>query len=677
VSEHTNDSTDSVCLTRDIRETLLYHEAEAIYSALRRPGTGQISDAAEVHASPDGRHGVFSGTLCDELAGSPPTRICQVDLASGDTRVLTFGPNVDRSPRYSPDGRRIAFLSDRVERGNFQLFLLDPLTGQAQTTPRLEGWIEYLHWAPDGTRVLLGVAGHGADVSGAQGAVSSQKQSHAAPSWMPSVETGDESFRWRHAWVYELATNSVRRVSTAGINIWEAVWCGNTAIAAVVSPGPGEGRWYSACLQRVELTSGEALTLYTPRDQLGWPAASPDGKQVAVVEAVCSDRGLVAGDLLVIDVRSARVHRVNTDGVDVTFTEWRSEHSLLVAGHSGFETVVGIFDVATDRFDRTWSSRDLTAAGRYVSVSGTSEFGDCIFVAEGFCRAPEIGAVSRGSYRAVRSFDLGYAEFASHIHAVECLSWKASDGLEIQGWLLLPKGLAPYPLVLNVHGGPVWLFKPTYLGRSNVASLMLLKRGYAIFLPNPRGSSGRGQTFARKIFGDMGGAETTDHLSGIDHVVALGLADPKRLCVTGGSHGGFMASWIIGQDTRFVAAVPLAPITNWVSEHLVSNIPDFCAVALADRYDNIAGEYFKRSPVMHAHKVRTPTLNLCGALDRCTPPSEAVQFHNALLQNGVKSILVMYPEEGHGIRKFPAAIDHTARTVSWFEEHVNRWDRHG
>jgi dipeptidyl aminopeptidase/acylaminoacyl peptidase len=201
---------------------------------------------------------------------------------------------------------------------------------------------------------------------------------------------------------------------------------------------------------------------------------------------------------------------------------------------------------------------------------------------------------------------------------------------------------------------------------------MLLKRGYAILQPNPRGSSGRGQDFARKIFGDIGGAEATDHLSGIDNLVAQGLADPKRLCVTGGSHGGFMTSWLIGQDSRFVAAVALAPVTNWVSEQLASNIPDFCTISLADRYDNEGGEYFKRSPIMHAHKVRTPTLNICGALDRCTPPSEAVQFHNALLQNGVKSVLVMYPEEGHGVRQFPAMIDYAARMVGWFEDHLQR-----
>jgi dipeptidyl aminopeptidase/acylaminoacyl peptidase len=114
----------------------------------------------------------------------------------------------------------------------------------------------------------------------------------------------------------------------------------------------------------------------------------------------------------------------------------------------------------------------------------------------------------------------------------------------------------------------------------------------------------------------------------------------------------------------------LAPYTNQVTEHLVSNIPHFVSLFLADRYDNPEGLYFQRSPVMHASKATTPMLSVCGALDRCTPPEEARQFHNALLENGVVSQLVTYPEEGHGIRNMPAMIDFAGRMVDWFERHM-------
>jgi len=659
-------------MRNDIRETALYREAEAFYRNAQQPGSGQISDAAEIRVCPDGRYAAFSGTLVDKLEGTPPTRICKVDLASGDTRVLTFGPNTDRLPKYSPDGGHVAFLSDRAKKDDFQLYLLDPSSGAVQTTPRVEGWIEYLHWSPDGKRILLAAAGHGADISSGQGAVTSKQATADMPSWMPDVETGDESFRWRRAWVYELAANTMRRVHAPQLNIWEAVWYGNDAIAAVVSPGPGEGLWYTARLHRIDIHTGESREIYKPADQLGWPAASPSGQHLAVVEAICSDRWIVAGDLKLIDAESGMVQCIDTRGVDITYTEWRSDRHLLAAGHRGFETVVGLYDLARGSFTEEWVSRDVTSGGRYVTVSGFNESGDCALVGESFARAPEIALVRGGKYRTVRSFDVGSAEMAKAIAGAEAVTWKASDGLEIQGWLLKPTGKAPFPLIVNVHGGPIWHWRPMWLGRYAAVLLMLLKRGFAVLFPNPRGSAGRGQAFARRVFGDMGGAETTDHLSGIDHLVAQGVVDAQRLGIMGGSHGGFMTSWIIGQDSRFAAAVVVAPVTNWVSEHLISNLPYFCSIALGDRYTNADGMYFERSPIMHAQKVKTPTLNICGALDRSTPPSEAMQFHNALLENGVKSVLVMYPEEGHGVRKFPAIIDYTARAVGWFDEHISR-----
>lgn len=658
-----------VAMKSDLRQTALYREAEALCSELRKPGTGQICDAVEVHVSPSCEHVVFAGTIMERLEGAPPTRICLTNLATGDTRVLTFGPNTDRFPKYSPAGQQVAFLSDRHQAGDFQLYLLDPRSGTALPTKRVDGWVEYLHWSPDGKQILLGVAGYGADVSGRQGAVSSNRAAVDAPSWMPAVDTGDESHRWRRAWVYELARDQVRQVSPAEANIWEAVWCGNEAIAVVVSLGPGEGLWYSARLSIIEIEGSNSRELYTPKHQLGWPAASPSGEHLAIVEAFCSDRWSVAGELRLIDTASGWGRVINTLGVDITYAEWRSNSKLLLAGHRGFETVVGLYELASDLFTQVWASEDISTSD-YIRVSGMKSAGDCVLIGESFLRAPELAVIQEGRYRPVRSFDLGYGEVVKVMQAIERVTWQAGDGLQIQGWLLRPQGNGPHPLVMHVHGGPVTHWRPAWLGRKGIFSLMLLKQGYAMFLPNPRGSNGRGQDYAYRVRGDLGGADAQDLLSGLDVLVEQGVADPKRLGVMGVSYGGFMTSWLITQDARFAAAVPVAPHTNQVTEHLLSNIPHFVDLFLADKYSNPSGKYFERSPIMHAQKVKTPTLNICGALDRCTPPEEAMQFHSAQLENGVESVLIIYPEEGHGIRKFPAAIDYAARLVAWFEKHM-------
>jgi dipeptidyl aminopeptidase/acylaminoacyl peptidase len=166
------------------------------------------------------------------------------------------------------------------------------------------------------------------------------------------------------------------------------------------------------------------------------------------------------------------------------------------------------------------------------------------------------------------------------------------------------------------------------------------------------------------------GNDTQDHLAGIDTLVERRIADPARVGVTGGSYGGFMACWLVTQTERFAAAAAQAPVTDWYSQHHTSNIPYFDRIFLADDPYASGGRYFSRSPVMVAGQVKTPVLLTAGALDRCTPPTQAVEFYRALQEHGIESELAIYPEEGHGVRSFPAAIDHCVRVVSWFERHM-------
>jgi dipeptidyl aminopeptidase/acylaminoacyl peptidase len=654
---------------QDIRDTPLYQEAETLYRRLNQPGSGLLSDATDVCVSPDGSHVLLTGSFPpDILEGTPSTRICLVEIASGDTRVLTFGPNTDRLPRYSPDGRCVAFLSDRSGAGDFQLYLLDLKSGAVRGAPRVDGWVEYFQWAPDGTQIVLGVAGHGADVAGSQGAITTKSRAATTQPWMPVVQTGEENFRWRRAWIYDPAEGRARPVGDASINTWEAVWCGNDALVVVASPQPDEAQWYSAHLSKVDIRTSQSREIYVPKYQLGCPTACPSGAYISVIEALCSDRGLVAGTPVVIHSTSGRAERVDTHGVDITYAEWRTDRHLLVAGHRGFETVLGLFDTASGAYEDVWASSQMSTGGRYVTVSGFGEAGDCALIAESFLQAPELAVIRSGTYHTVRRFLSPQSEDWLPAIQIEKLVWKAPDGIEIQGWLLRPPGGTPRATILDIHGGPVWAWRPRWLGRSALQTLMLLEHGYAVLLPNPRGSTGRGHEYVRHVLGDMGGADTHDYLSGIDFLVQQGISDPTRIGVTGGSYGGFMTAWLITQDARFAAAIAVAPFTNHVTEHLVSNLPHFVSLFLQDDYTNVSGKYYQRSPVMFAHKANTPTLNICGALDRATPPEEAAQFHSALRLNGCRSVLVTYPDEGHGIRKLPASLDYSARVVAWFEE---------
>lgn len=659
-------------MNRDLRDSILFGTARDHTAAWLRPGAGVPVDISELCASPDGQMLAGASTVCAELIGSASTRITVIELDSGNIRLATQGPGSERMPRWSPDGSVIAFLSDRARPHLHHLHLLDVASGEDRAVTPLPGFVEYLQWSADGKSILLGVAGFGSDLAAANGGFSMAKRDEESPAWMADVDTGVHQAAWRSVWIYDVAADVARRASPEGLNIWEAVWCGPDRIAAITSPAPSEGEWYTADLRVFDLTGGTSRILLKPQDQLGWLSASPSGSSVAVVEAVCSDRTIVAGDLKVIDSRTGAVDQIDTLGGDVVQMSWRSETEILFTAIRGSGWLAGLADTTTKLSRPIQESNETTASGLRFPEAYPLGVGaeDIVFSREGFFHRPEVVAVRNGVERSIHTF--GNADHHEKLCALgesRAVDWVAPDGLKIEGWLITPPGPGPHPLVLEIHGGPVWHYRPRYIAR-NAVMTMLVSKGYAILQVNPRGSSGRGQDFARRVIGDMGGADTFDYLSGLDAMIERGLADPARLGVTGGSYGGFMSSWLITQTDRFAAAAPVCPVTDWVSEHLTCHIPHFCEILLKDDIDNPAGRYFSRSPIHFAGNVRTPTLHICGAMDKCTPPGQALEFHQALLMNGCTSQLVTYPQEGHGVRSMPAVFDYAARVVGWFETHM-------
>ena len=638
-------------MQQDVRDTPLYAAVSSLFTRLSEP-FGQITGATDLSPSPDGTRVAFTGTRRDSVESDPVSRVCVVDLKTGGVEEVTAGPHTDRLPRWSPDGTAIAFLSDRAHEGAFGLYLLEAgRLGEAWAAPDIDGSVEWMSWSPDGAALLLGVAGADAEKSGVEG---SGRVGHDEdrPGWLPEVTTGDISSLWRRAWRYDTATRTVTPFSREGLNVWEAAWCGPGKVAAVVSEDPGEDAWYDATLALIDVATGQETVVHKPRDgrQLGWPAATADGERLAFVEARCSDRWVVAGDVLLIE--NGAVTPLPTNGADVTHLAWRDRTTLTYAGARGLDTVLGEIDVVTGDAVERW------CGSATVTTPGLLDDGTYVAEVSAWDRAPQVAVLGDGE-RTVRAFGTVDAnEFGTERH----VTWTAPDGLEVQGLLYAPaRGEAPYATVLWVHGGPIGREQTRAPARQRFATA-LLARGYAVLVPNVRGSAGRGQAYAEMVVRDMGGAETTDHLAGLDALTAQGIADPERLGVMGGSHGGFMTTWLVTQaPERFAAAVAISPVTDWRSQHYTSNIARFDTEFVGDLAD-------ERSPVLHAGKVRTPTFLTAGEVDRCTPPGQALEFHQALREHGVPTACAIYPGEGHGVRRYPAVLDWTTRIVAWFEQ---------
>lgn len=652
-------------MQRDIRNTETYRAVEEQYERALKPAFGMVSGARELSGRPESSLLVFTGTILENLVSPPALRICLLDVQGGEFHQVTFGPNCDTSPSLSPDGTRLAFLSDRKQHGHFALYLLDrKRLGEAVPAPVVPGSMEYLAWAPDGERLLVGVAGPGVEKAAVQGS-GMYPRDDSTPTWMPTVVSGPSEHDERRVYIYDIASQALTPASPPGVTVWEAAWAGEL-IFAVVSDAPTEDAWYRARAVLLDPTSGEFSSVYQGDWQMGCPSASPDGHYLALIESVCSDRGAVAGDLLIIEASSGEIERSRPAQIDVTSTVWTSARTLLCAGVRGLECVLAEVSLPSGESRQLYSWHG-SSNGRYPNAAPVR--GGVAVVTDTFHSAPQIRVVQGDEASTVTSFNKEGEEYIRSLGGrIQEIRWPAPDELEIEGMVLLPEGNGPFPLITSIHGGPVVSVRDRWQGPGYVSAL--LNRGYALFLPNPRGSTGRGQEFSRMVVGDLGGGEMYDILSGIDALVERDIADPNRLAVMGSSHGGYMSAWIITQDDRFATALPMHPITNWYSQHHTSNIGEYDYIFLQSGPRHQGGPLYDRSPLMHVQNVRNSVLLIAGSEDRCTPPGQAREFYQALQEHGIESVLITYPGEGHGVRTFPAVIDQAARIVEWITERV-------
>jgi dipeptidyl aminopeptidase/acylaminoacyl peptidase len=662
-------------MRKDLRESPEY---AAVAEHLRRqhePAFGRPHHVTDLVAASDASRIVVTGSVYDELEGLPRTALYEV--ADGALRALTSGGGSAKAARLAPDGSSLAFLSDRAKAEVFQLYLLaDGELGEARPAPAVPGTVEYLAWSPDGDRVLLGVAGLGAEMADAQGSGTAGAGGSGLPPWYPAVEAGTPEDAWRSLWLYTLASGEVARVSPDGLNVWEAAWSGPGHVLAITSERPGEDDWYRAVLSRLDISTGAVSELLRSDVQLGLPAGTSDGRRAAVVEAACSDRCIVAGDLILMDLAAGTRCAVDTAGTDVTAVEWIDGTRLGYTGQRHLDSVAGIADAGPEPLPETITAKELVASaqswasGFYPAGAFTSD-GRVVVARDDYDTPQQIAIVGPGADQVLASLEHAGTDYIRSVAgSATDVSWSAPDGTVIEGVLCTPAGAGPFPLVLDVHGGPIGAYQRSWT-MGSLAVPLLVSRGYAVLLPNPRGSAGRGQDFAAAVVGDMGGADTHDYLSGIDAMIERGIADPDRIGTMGVSYGGFMSAWLVTQDPRFKAAVAGSPVTEWYSFTFTTNIPGWGLWFLDNADPEEAGnQVHTRSPVMHASKARTPTLLTAGAKDGCTPAGQAREFYQALTGHGVESELVIYPEEGHGVRRFPAVTDYLTRLVTWFERYM-------
>lgn len=633
-------------------------ETVEILQRLRRPfdlSFRRDGDALAVALLPGAR----------ETGKSFESRIWQVTTGAEPVQ-LTFGPGSDVLPRYAPTDGRLAFASDRATIGCMALFVLSP-DGEAVPLGDLPGSVEGALWTADGSALIALSADRGLDCAATDGAVRLWWGEEADPDVMRPDAARRRLFR------ISAGDGATVEVGPEALTVWAFDLVGEDHAVALVSEDASERGWYSARVALLDLQARSARTLHESEWQLQSPAADPSGRRVTFVEGWASDRGLVAGEIRIVDLETGESAQVAAETLsDVTFVQWRDAESLWFAGWSGMGTSYGVV-----RLDGTleWSEREDAGIGPssfFAQIAPASDGAGLAAIRETVGSAPEVvhRADWESRWRPLSAFNDTVATNLPAYPEVRAIEWRGRDDLPIQGLLLLPpdRPEGPLALVVEVHGGPTWSFKhafdPGYV-------MPLVAAGYAVLQPNYRGSVGWGQTFTRRNVGDPGGAEFHDILGGVDWCVAQGIADPDRVGITGVSYGGYMTAWAVATSDRFRAAVMISGISDLLSCHYSCNHA-FCEFIVGGPHtDPEALQLFvDRSPLIHVAGASTPTLILHGAEDLCTPLGQAEEFYRALADQGVETEIVIYPREGHGFQERAHQLDAWQRRVAWFDLHL-------
>ncbi|MEZ7207666.1 prolyl oligopeptidase family serine peptidase [Pseudoalteromonas sp. DY56-GL79] len=636
--------------------------------------------ANQIDITNDGDKVFFVRNRMDIKSDRKVGNIWSVDLATNAMQPVTSGLHMDYSPVLSPSNDRIAFVSTRD--GSSQIYVKWLATGAIAKISNLAHGPSGLHWSPDGKSLYF------SQFVPSQKAppVSVTGKPKGAEWAKPPVFIDEVYYRADGAGYTEPGFNHIFKIDANGGNA-KQLTSGNFDHGGELSfADDAKTLYFSANRHKdnqLNPTNSEvykldlnSLEITAVTDRVGpdnHPEVSPNGRYLAYLGYDDKKTNYENSLLYVKDLKSGetKTYAADLDRSLASITWAANSRGVYVSYDSEGKTTLG-YQPLKGRFEQITDAIGSVSFGRPYSGGdyAISDRGLVAFTLADTQRPADVAIVKRGEPRPITKLNEDALGDKTLAKVEEVWLKSKHDQLPIQAWVAYPPGFdksKKYPLVLEIHGGPVANYGPHFSAEVQ----LFAAQGSVVLYMNPRGSDSYGKEFAQTIHHNYPSHDFDDLMTGVDHLIGEGYIDKDRLFVTGGSGGGVLTAWTVGHTDRFAAAVVAKPVINWYSFVLTADFyPFFADYWFPGKPWEHMEHYMKRSPISYVGNVKTPTMLLTGEADYRTPISETEQYYQALKLQGVETAMVRIPDASHGITKRPSnLLNKVAYIQWWFDKH--------